>query len=329
MKTVTLGEIMLRLSPEANARFSQAQRLEAHYGGGEANVAAALALFKEEARFVTKLPPHDLGDNAVRFLQGCGVDVSCIVRGGDRMGVYFLERGASQRGSRVIYDRKNSAFALSSSEEYDFDRIFEGADFLHITGITPALGKQTALLTEIAMKEAKKRGVTVSFDPNYRASLWTEEDAKRCFEKLLPLTDFLFASSDGLSVLGLPPAGENVKAAINAAKSLRRDYNLRAVALTMRGHISASENRYSAIYYDGSAYTANTYNLRIVDRVGGGDAFATGLIYALKRGLHSQEVLDFATAAGAFKHSVEGDVNFATPEEINALIKDNGGRVSR
>ncbi len=329
MKTVTLGEIMLRLSPEGSRRFSQTERLEVHYGGGEANVALSLALLGEEARFVTKLPLHAFGENALRYLKGYGVDTSCILRGEGRLGLYFLEHGASQRSSRVIYDRAGSAFALSTPEEYDFDKIFEGADSLHLTGITPALGKNCARLALLAMREGKRRGLTVSFDPNFRANLWTEEEAKRCFETLLPLTDILIASSDGLSVLGLSPTGEDEEKTAEAAKTLCERYGLRAAALTMRGHISASENRFSALYYDKTAHFASPYLLRIVDRVGGGDAFAAGLLYALKQGYDGGTAVEFATAAGALKHSVEGDANLASKEEIFALMKDKSGRVLR
>jgi len=329
MKTVTIGEIMLRLSPEGFKRFAQADRLETHYGGGEANVAVSLAQLGEDARFVTKLPAHDFGENAVRFLRGYGVDTSCILRGGERIGLYFLERGASQRGSRVIYDRKESAFALSDAEEYDFDCIFSGADWLHLTGITPALGRNSARLAECAMREAKRRNLTVSFDPNYRKNLWTEAEAKECFSKLLPFMDILITSSDGLDMFGLPPAGENADAALFSAKKLRETYGLRAVALTVRGQRSASENDFSAVFDDGKAHRAKTYHLQIVDRVGGGDAFAAGLIYALKRGMDGQDAVEFATAAGAFKHAVEGDVNLASAEEILALVRGGNGRVLR
>lgn len=327
--TVALGEIMLRLSPRGNLRFAQADELEVHYGGAEANVAVSLSLLGERTRFVTKLPAHDFGENALRFLQANGVDTSRILRGGERIGTYFFERGASQRGSRVIYDRKNSAFALSSVQEYDFDYIFEEADFLHVSGITPALGGDCARLTETAICEAKKRGMTVSFDPNYRARLWAEDDAKACFEKLLPHTDILITSSDGLSVLGIKPTGEDAEATLSAAETLFKRYNLRAVALTMRGHISANENRWTAVYYDGTGYVSNAYLLHIVDRVGGGDAFAAGLIYALKQGFDGQKTINFATAAGAIKHTIEGDVNFATKEEILALMNHPSGRVLR
>ncbi len=327
MKTVTLGEIMLRLSPEAYRRFVQADKLEVHFGGGEANVAVSLAAFGDEARFVTKLPAHDLGTCAVRFLNGCGVDTSCILRGGERLGVYFYERAVSSRAGRVIYDRKNSAFALSSPEEYDFDAVFAGADFFHITGITPAIG--AVRLAETAMREAKRRKLTVSFDPNFRANLWTEGEARECFERLLPLADVLISSSDGLSVLGLEPTGEDAEKTIRAAETLRKTHHLHSVALTMRGHISAGENRFSAVYHDGAAHVSPVWKVSIVDRVGGGDAFAAGLIHAIKRKFGGQEAVEFATAAGVFKHTVEGDANFASEEEIFALMHNAGGRVSR
>lgn len=327
--TVTLGEMMMRLSPKGNLRFLQADSLDVHYGGAEANVAASLSLLGERARFVTKLPAHAFGENAVCFLRAKGVDVSRILRGGERLGTYFVERGASLRGSKVIYDRKNSAFALSSVEEYDFDDIFEGADLLHITGITPALGENCARLTETAMREAKKRKMTVTFDPNYRMALWTEKAASSCFEKLLPLTDILIASSDGLSVLGSSPTGEAADETLAAAEKLRGKYGLRGVALTMRGHVSAEENRWAAVYFDGKGYVSDTYRLQIVDRVGGGDAFAAGLIYALKNGFDGQRAIDFAVAAGAVKHTIEGDVNLSTAEEITSFMHGNNGRIGR
>lgn len=326
---VTLGEIMLRLSPEGKKRFPQADKLEVHFGGGEANVALSLALLGESVRFVTKVPNNEIGECALRYLHGFGVDVSRILRGGERLGIYFYENGISVRGGKVIYDRKNSAFACSAPNEYDFGRIFEGADFFHITGITPALGETASRLTESAMREAKKRGLTVTFDPNYRAGLWTEREASACFERLLPLVDVLIGSSDGLSVLGLSPTGEDAQATVGAAEELRKRYGFRAVALTMRGNISASENNFSALYFDGEAHLTKPYRVQIADRVGAGDAFAAGLLYALKQGFDGQKTVEFATAAGALKHTIEGDQNLSTKEEIFALMQNGGGRVSR
>ena len=329
MKTVTIGEIMLRLSPTGYRRLSQAEQLEVHYGGAEANVALSLSVLGDETRFVTMLPKNALGEGALRFIRAFGVDTSCILRGGEKLGVYFLEAGASQRGGSVIYDRAGSAFARSALEDYNFDCIFAGADRLHITGITPALGEACARLTETAMREAKRRHITVSFDPNYRRSLWTEEEAAACFQRLLPLTDILFASTDGLSVLGLTPVHEDSEKAADAAQRLRERYALRAVALTMRGHISASENRLSAVYDDGTTHFAKTYSVQIVDRVGGGDAFAAGLLYALGQGYDGQTVVEFATAASVLKHTIPGAVNLATADEILSLLNDRSGSVKR
>ncbi len=344
-KTVTFGEIMMRLTPERYLRFTQADRLEAVFGGGEANVAVSLAQFGMEAVFVTKLPGHELGQAAVNYLRGQGVDTRYILRSDGRLGLYYLERGAAQRPDKVIYDRKDSAFALSEWEEYDWEAILEGAGWLHVTGITPALSPQTERMTESLLKLAKEKGITVSFDPNYRQKLWSLEKAKEVTERLLPYVDVCLTGLQGNAVLGIPDAAPEEMASLTAgaqseavrvaaeetAERLVSRYGFSHVALTMRQSRSASDNGWSAmLYQDGRAYYSRQYEMHLVDRVGGGDAFAAGLIYGLQSGFDGQHTIEFAAAAGCLKHTVEGDANQVTAEEIEALVAGAGdGRVQR
>ena len=325
-KTVTFGEIMMRLTPERYLRFTQADRLEAAFGGGEANVAVSLAQFGMEAVFVTKLPEHELGQAAVNYLRGQGVDTRYILRGDGRLGLYYLERGAAQRPGKVIYDRKDSAFALSEWEEYDWEAILEGAGWLHVTGITPALSPQTERMTESLLKLAKEKGITVSFFPIYRQKLWSLEKAKAVTERLLPYVDVCLTGLQGNAVLGIADAAPE-----ETAKRLISKYGFSHVALTMRQSHSASDNGWSAmLYQDGRAYYSRQYEMHLVDRVGGGDAFAAGLIYGLQNRFDGQHTIEFAAAAGCLKHTVEGDANQITAEEAEALAAGSGdGRVQR
>ena len=327
-KVVTLGELMLRLSPERNERFIQAKIFRAEYGGAEANVAVSLANFGQETRFVTKLPDNEIGRAALCAVQKYGVDTSCLLRGGKRIGIYYLEKGASQRPDQVIYDRENSAFALSEESEFDWDRIFDGAEWFHITGITPALGENCLRISERAVKEAKSRGVTVSFDINYRKSLWSPERAKRAIEKLLPYADVCITNESQASELFGPQSGENGD---KIAETLIKKFDLRLVALTYRRTINANRNNIWAILCDGNNSVASKkYEIDMVDRVGGGDAFAAGLIYARMHGYDLRKSVDFAEAASCLKHSVEGDFNLATAEEVDALICEAGkGEIRR
>lgn len=338
MKVVTLGEIMLRLSPEGYLRFVQADRFNAVFGGGEANVAVSLANFGCHAAFVTKLPAHEIGQAAVNDLRRYGVDTSCILRGGERIGIYYLEKGASQRASKVIYDRGHSAFAESLAGEYDWEKIFAGADWFHFTGITPALGAGAADIVRTACKEAKARGITVSCDLNYRQKLWTREEARQVMSGLMGSVDLCICNEDDAAdVFGIKAQnsdssmGKLDKAAyVSVAKELAERFRVRRVAITLRTSLSANDNLWAGMLYDGNAYFSREYALHIVDRVGGGDSFSAGLIYALGMNYPMQEAVEFAVAASCLKHSVEGDYNHASAEEVKRLAGGQAsGRVQR
>lgn len=330
MKIVTLGEVMLRLSPPANERFVQADTFGACYGGAEANVAVMLAQLGAKTEFVTKLPENELGQAALNSLRRWGVGTEYIVRGDGRLGVYYLERGASQRAGKVIYDRAGSAFAVSSAEEYD-ESVFEGADWFHFTGITPALGENCLALVQKACRAAKKHGATVSCDINYRATLWPLERAKEAMKKLMADIDVCISNAfqaEQIFDLHAQGAGDEHDEAL--ARMLAETYGLRTVALTRRKSVTANENFFSGMLWQDKAYFSREYDMKIVDRVGGGDAFAGGLIYALAGKESGQSAIEFATAAGCFKHSVEGDVCLACEQEIRALAQGAAdGRVSR
>lgn len=331
MKVVTLGELLLRLSPEGYARFVQADRFNATYGGAEANVAALLARFGAQAFFVTKLPAHEIGQAALDALRRWGVDVSHVVRGGARLGLYYLEKGASQRAGKVIYDRADSAFACSSPEEYDWSAIFAGADWFHFTGITPALGERAEAVVRRACAEAKARGVTVSCDLNYRATLWPRERARTVLSQLMENVDVCISNADQvLDVFGMRAQGTGNERDAALAELLAQTFGLRAVALTRRKSVSASENYFSGMLWDGDAAFSREYDMHIVDRVGGGDAFAGGLIYALCGGEPAQQAIEFAAAAGCLKHTIEGDICLVSEQEVRSLAGGAAdGRVRR
>lgn len=338
MKVITLGEIMLRLAPEGYYRFVQAESLGATFGGGEANVAVSLANFGCEACFVTKLPAHEIGQAAINSLRRYGVDTSFILRGGDRVGIYYLEKGASQRASKVIYDRKGSSFAASCAEEYPWQEIFKGADWFHFTGITPALGENALKVTEEACKAAKACGVTVSCDLNYRQKLWSREEASRAMSALMEYVDVCICNEDDAAdVFGIRALNSDTtrgkidkEAYISVAAQLKERFHLRCVAVTLRTSLSANDNLWAGMLYDGKAYFSKEYAMHIVDRVGGGDSFSAGLIYALGGGFPMQEAVEFAVAASCLKHSVEGDFNQVTAEEVLRLCGgDASGRVQR
>lgn len=338
MRVVTFGEIMLRLAPEGYLRFLQADKYEATYGGGEANVAVSLANFGADAAFITKLPDNEIGEGAVRALRAAGVDVSGIVRGGERTGIYFLEKGASARPSKVIYDRAGSAIAKAGKNDFNWKKIFKGADWFHFTGITPALGDNVAEITLKAVKAARAAGVRVSCDLNYRKKLWSREKARSVMEGLMEYVDVVIANEEDASdVFGITaPAdvtGGKVEAAgyVGVAKELIRRFGLKYAAITLRGSISASDNRWSAVLVsgDGSVYSAKEYLIHIVDRVGGGDSFGAGLIYGLNN-FDPQSAVEFATAASCLKQTIEGDFNMVTVDEVQRLSAgDASGRISR
>lgn len=339
MKVVTFGEIMLRLAPSGYYRFAQAQSFEATYGGGEANVAVSLANFGVDAAFVSKLPTHAIGQCALNDLRKYGVDTSMIVRGGDRLGIYYLEKGASQRASQVIYDRANSSIAQASATDFDWDSIFAGADWFHFTGITPALSDSCAALTLAACIVAKEKGIRISCDLNFRKKLWTSEKANIVMQELMNYVDICIANEeDADKVFGIKASDTNVTTGelntngyIDVAKQLTQRFGCKSVAITLRESSSAVDNIWSAMLYtDQQAYFSKKYAVHIVDRVGGGDSFGAGLIYALLHKKTPQQAIEFAVGASCLKHAIEGDYNRVSVEEIETLVHGDGsGRVQR
>lgn len=338
-RVITFGEIMLRLAPEGYTRFIQAESFGATYGGGEANVAVSLANFGMAAAFVTKLPVHDIGQAAVNSLRRFGVDTSKIVRGGKRVGIYYLEKGASQRPSKVIYDRTDSAIALAQAGDFNWDEIFDRADWFHFTGITPALGENVAAICLEACKTAKTKKLTVSCDLNYRKNLWSREQAGKTMAELMPYIDVCIANEeDAFDVFGIKAENTDVTAGKvsregykEVAKKLADRYGFKKVAITLRGSISANDNNWAAMLYDGdNYYFSRDYLIHIVDRVGGGDSFGAGLIYSLLSGYDNQAAVEFAVAASCLKHTIEGDFNQVSVAEVERLAGgDASGRVQR
>lgn len=339
MKFVCFGEIMARISPVGYKRVVQSELFEITYAGGEANVAVSLANYGKNSSFVTKLPDNDVAKSAKRSLMTHGVNVSDIVTGGDRIGVYYCEKGASQRPSKVTYDRKYSSVSMAEKSDFDWKKIFKGACWFHFTGITPALSDTCAEITLEACKMAKELGITISCDLNYRKKLWTSEKAGEVMAKLMPYVDVLIANEeDSEKVFGIKAentdvtAGElSVEGYKQVAKTLSDTFNIPIVAITLRSSISASQNKWAAMMYrNNEYYFSKSYMIQIVDRVGGGDSFGGGLIFALSEGYSNQEVIDFAVAASCLKHSIEGDYNEITVEEVKALMGGDGtGRVQR
>lgn len=338
-KVITFGEIMMRLNPEGYRRFVQAERFEASYAGGEANVAVGLAQFGMDAAFVSKVPAHEIGQCAVNELRRFGVDTSLILRGGDRLGLYYVEKGASQRASKVIYDRAGSAIAKAAVSEFDWDAIFENVAWFHWTGITPALGGELPDICLEACKAAKAHGVTISCDLNFRKKLWTSAQANAVMSKLMPYVDVCIANEeDAKDVFGIAASGTDIAAGKlsregyrSVAEQLCARFGFKAVAITLRGSISASDNDWAAMLYTGGeTYFSQTYHIRIVDRVGGGDSFGAGLIYAMLNGKSPQDTVNFAVAASCLKHSIEHDFDLVSVSEVEALAAGNAsGRVQR
>lgn len=338
-KVITFGEIMLRLAPEGYYRFVQADTFGATYGGGEANVAVSLANYGFDAKFVTKLPAHEIGQAAVNSLRKYGVDTSYITRGGDRVGIYFLEKGASQRPSKVIYDRAGSSIATATKEDFNWKEIFDGAEWFHFTGITPALNDEVAAICLEACKAAKENGVTISCDLNYRNKLWSKEKAGEVMGELCKYVDVCIANEeDAADVFGIHAANTDVTTGTvnhegykDVAKQLANRFGFSKVAITLRESISANDNNWSAMLYDGNDYFfSKKYKMHIVDRVGGGDSFGGGLIAASLNGFDSQATIEFAVAASCLKHSIEGDMNLVSMDEVLKLAGGDGsGRVQR
>ncbi|MEG1185584.1 MAG: sugar kinase [Eubacterium sp.] len=338
-KVVTFGEIMLRLAPEGYMRFVQADRFGATYGGGEANVAVSLANYGIAASFITKLPAHEIGQSAINALRRYGVLTDQIVRGGNRVGIYFLEKGASQRPSKVIYDRAGASIAEAQATEFDWNSIFEGADWFHFTGITPALGDNVAEICLEACQKAQEKGISVSCDLNYRKNLWSKAKAEKVMSKLMPYVNVCIANEeDAGDVFGITADKTDVtKGNVNhesykeVSRKLKERFNFEKVAITLRGSISANDNHWAAMLYDGVDYHfSKNYLVHIVDRVGGGDSFGGALIYALLKNKTAQDAIEFAVAASCLKHSIEGDFNQVSVEDVEKLATGNGsGRVER
>ena len=340
-RIITFGEIMMRLNPEGYQRFTQAARFEASYAGGEANVAVSLANYGMDAAYVTKVPAHEIGQCAVNELRRFGVDTSLILRGGARLGAYFVEKGASQRPSKVIYDRAYSAIAMAKAEEFDWEKIFAGADWFHWTGITPALSSELAQACMDACKAAKAMGLKVSCDLNYRNKLWTREEAGKCMAQLMPYVDVCIANEeDAKDVFGIEAEGADITGGklnhegyVSVARQISQRFGCKKVAITLRSSISANDNDWAGMLYDAAsdqAVFSRTYHIHIVDRVGGGDSFGGGLIYSQLIGKNDQDSINFAVAASCLKHSIEHDFNLVTVAEVEKLAGgDASGRVQR
>jgi 2-dehydro-3-deoxygluconokinase len=338
-KVVTLGEIMMRLSTPDYKRFVQADTFDITYGGGEANVAAALCNYGLHGTFVSKVPDNPLGQAAINHLRRYGVDTQFIARGGDRLGIYFLETGASMRASQVVYDRAGASIAEVELTDFNFDEILEGADWFHTTGITPALSDKAAILTEAALKAAKAKGITTSIDLNYRKKLWSKEKAREIMSRLCQYVDVCIGNEeDAETTLGFKAAGTDVtKGELNldgyksVFQQMKEKFGFKYIASTLRESHSASDNGWSALVYDGNEfYHTKEYEVRIIDRVGSGDSFASGFIYGLVTGKSFKEAGEFGVAASALKHTIPGDLNHVTVKEVNDLVKGDGsGRVQR
>lgn len=338
-RVVTFGEIMLRLAPNGYLRFFQDDQLQATFGGGEANVAVSLANYGMDAAFVTKLPKHAIGQAAVNSLRYFGVDTKNITRGGERVGIYYLEKGASQRGSVCIYDRAYSAIQMAEKSDFNWDEIFDGADWFHFTGITPALGGNLVEICKEACIAAKNNGVKVSCDLNYRGKLWTRDEARTAMSELCKYVDVCIANEeDAKDVFGIEAENTDIyggklnkEGYKSVAKQLMDTFGFEKVAITLRTSISANDNDWAGMLYDGKEFNfSKEYHLHIVDRVGGGDSFGAGLIYALLSGKSSKDAIEFAVAASALKHTVEGDFNRVGVAEVEKLAGGDGsGRVQR
>ncbi len=341
-KIVTMGEIMLRLSTPNNEKFIQADEFDINYGGGEANVAVSCANYGHKAEFVTAVPDNEIGECAIAALRKYGVEVDHIARCGERLGIYYLETGAAMRPSKVVYDRAHSSISTATAADFDFDAIFEGADWFHFTGITPAVSDAAALLTEEALKAAKKHGVTVSCDLNFRKKLWSSEKAQKVMKNLMQYVDVCIGNEeDAELVLGYKPGKTNVTSGeleLEGYKSIfeqmTRDFHFKYAISSLRVSHSASDNGWSACIYNGATgefYHSKTYRISpIVDRVGGGDSFAGGTICGFLDGKDWKAALEFGVAASALKHTIPGDFNLVTRKEVEALAGGDGsGRVQR
>jgi 2-dehydro-3-deoxygluconokinase len=334
-----MGEMMLRLMPEGYKRFEQADKFEAFYGGDESIVATSLARFGLDSRYVTRLPENPLGDIALSKLRQQGVDTAYIARGGERLGLNFYENGVSMRSSSVLYDRRHSAMSEARAEDFDFDAIFEGADWFHVAGITPAISERAARLTGEAIRRAKEKNVIVSVDLNYRAKLWTPQEAQRVMIPLREMVDVCIGNEeDAEKMLGFSPGDTDVnrgKLDIEGYKRmferLREHFGFALIASTLRVSHSASDNGWSALLYDGKQFVQPApYEIRLVDRGGGGASFAAGVIFASLSGYSLEKTARFAVAASALKQTIMGDFNLVSLDEVLSLMGgDTSGRVKR
>ena len=338
-KVVTMGEIMLRLSSEGNSRFVQCQAFDACYGGGEANVAVSLSNYGHEAYFVSKVPAHEIGDCAVNALRRYGVHTDYVARGGERLGIYYLETGASMRPSKVIYDRAHSSISEASVSDFNFDEIFEGATWFHWSGITPAISDASAEVLKEALIAAKKHGVTVSCDLNFRKKLWSSEKAISIMRPLMKYVDVCIGNEEDAALcLGFKPDADVEGGKTDASgyhaifKQMAKEFGFKYVVSTLRESYSATHNGWKALIYNGEEfYESKHYDIDpIIDRVGGGDSFAGGLIHGLLTFKTQGEALEFAVAASALKHTIPGDFNLVSEQEVLNLAKgDASGRVQR
>lgn len=338
-KLVCFGEIMGRFSPPGYLKTIQTNSFQLSFAGGEANVAVSVANYGGDVKFVTKLPDNDLSRRCIRILRGYRVNTDDIVFGGDRMGIYFVEKGASQRPSKIIYDRKYSAISLAEPSEFDWDKIFEGAEWFHFTGITPALSENMVCACRDAVKAAKKKGITISCDLNYRKNLWSSKRAGEVMSELMPYVDVCIANEeDAEKVFGIKASNTDVTSGTlneegyrEVADQLIQRFGVKKVAITLRGSISASDNMWSGILYDGKQfYHSREYKIHLVDRVGGGDSFGGGLIYSLMRGDDDKTAIEFAVAASCLKQATEFDFSESSVSDVELLMNgDASGRVRR
>lgn len=331
-KIITFGEIMLRLSPENNERFTQCHEFEAVYGGGEANTAVSLANFGVDCGFVTKLPEHSIGQSAVNSLRQYGVDISNIVRGGDQIGIYFLEKKTSQRPTNVIYNRSGSAIALAEESDFDWDKIFKDATWFHFSGITPAISDNMAKITLAACKAAKEKGLTISCDLNYRSKLWSSEKANKVMSELCPYVDICIANEDdAVGIFSMDASKSDKEKNAYIAEELTKHFPFKMVASVWRTETSITTFKLqSMIYTEGKAYYSKEYFMNILDYIGAGDAYCAGIIYSIINNFDPQKTVEFANAASCLKHTVSGDFNLVTVDEVMKLaFSASGNEVSR
>lgn len=339
MKVVTLGEIMLRLSTPGYERIVQSPKFDVHYGGGEANVAVSLAQYGLDSFFVSKVPDHEIGTSAINAVRKYGVNTQYIARGGERLGIYFLETGASMRASKVIYDRSHSSIAEADVDDFDFEKIFAGADWFHFTGITPAISKKARLIVKKALDVCKKKGVTVSCDLNYREKLWSQKEAQETMLSYMPYIDYLIGNEeDATACLGVKAGKTDITTGkldregyVKMMSYITNRFHIKGMITSLRESFSASDNGWSILLYTKErSYLSKHYDIRIVDRVGGGDSFAAGFIFGLNHYKDEQKAIEFAAAASALKQTIPGDFNLVSVAEVEKLMNgDASGRVQR